>query len=93
MYVRSVQMCVFYQLQSYLLQVWFNNKGYHALPAYLNSLSNTVLRSYVDKNMGNPAAYGMFNKLGITMTYFQLETVSYWPCRHILIFNKPIMKY
>ncbi|XP_065067747.1 ATP-binding cassette sub-family A member 2-like [Rhopilema esculentum] len=44
-------------------KAWFNNKGYHALPVYLNSLSNTVLRSYIRKDMGNPASYG------ITATY------------------------
>ena len=39
-------------------QSWFSNKAYHAMPAYLNTLSNTVLRSYVREDMGNPAAYG-----------------------------------
>ena len=27
------------------LIVWYNNQGYHALPAYLNSLHNAIYRS------------------------------------------------
>ena len=26
-------------------KVWYNNKGYHALPAYQNAYTNTLLRS------------------------------------------------
>ena len=44
-------------------QGWFSNKAYHAMPTYLNALSNTVLRSYVREDMGNPAAYGKLSFL------------------------------
>ena len=27
------------------LLAWYNNKGYHALPSYVNSLHNAMLRS------------------------------------------------
>ncbi|XP_069122955.1 phospholipid-transporting ATPase ABCA1-like [Argopecten irradians] len=37
--------------------VWFNNKGHHALPSYLNALSNSILRSRITQ--GDPAEYGI----------------------------------
>jgi len=39
-------------------QVWFDNKGYHALPIYLNALNNAILRANLPKDKGNEAAYG-----------------------------------
>lgn len=41
-----------------LLQVLYNNKGYHSMPTYLNSLNNAILRANLPKSKGNPAAYG-----------------------------------
>lgn len=41
-----------------ILQVLYNNKGYHSMPTYLNSLNNAILRANLPKNKGNPAAYG-----------------------------------
>lgn len=40
-------------------QVLYNNKGYHSMPTYLNSLNNAILRANLPKNKGNPAAYGI----------------------------------
>lgn len=40
------------------LQVLYNNKGYHSMPTYLNSLNNAILRANLPKSKGNPAAYG-----------------------------------
>lgn len=40
------------------LQVFYNNKGYHSMPTYLNSLNNAILRANLPKSKGNPAAYG-----------------------------------
>ncbi|XP_021364515.1 ATP-binding cassette sub-family A member 1-like isoform X2 [Mizuhopecten yessoensis] len=37
--------------------VWFNNKGHHALPGYINALSNSILRSKITQ--GDPAEYGI----------------------------------
>lgn len=41
-----------------LLQVFYNNKGYHSMPTYLNALNNAILRANLPKSKGNPAAYG-----------------------------------
>lgn len=41
-----------------LCQVFYNNKGYHSMPTYLNSLNNAILRANLPKSKGNPAAYG-----------------------------------
>ncbi|KAK3588921.1 hypothetical protein CHS0354_023682 [Potamilus streckersoni] len=41
-------------------KVWFNNKGHHAMPAFVNALNNAILRANVDLNvLGNPAEYGV----------------------------------
>lgn len=40
-------------------QVLYNNKGYHSMPTYLNSLNNAILRANLPKSKGNPAAYGI----------------------------------
>ena len=32
------------------LIVWYNNKAYHALPSYVNSIHNAMLRSMVKNN-------------------------------------------
>ncbi|XP_073746135.1 ATP-binding cassette sub-family A member 2 [Callorhinus ursinus] len=40
-------------------QVFYNNKGYHSMPTYLNSLNNAILRANLPKGKGNPAAYGI----------------------------------
>lgn len=43
---------------SSVLQVFYNNKGYHSMPTYLNALNNAILRANLPKSKGNPAAYG-----------------------------------
>ncbi|XP_042819729.1 ATP-binding cassette sub-family A member 2 isoform X1 [Panthera tigris] len=40
-------------------QVFYNNKGYHSMPTYLNSLNNAILRANLPRSKGNPAAYGI----------------------------------
>lgn len=39
-------------------QAWYNNKGYHSMPVFLNTLNNAILRANLPKNKGHPAAYG-----------------------------------
>lgn len=41
-----------------MLQVLYNNKGYHSMPTYLNVLNNAILRANLPVSKGNPAAYG-----------------------------------
>lgn len=38
---------------------WYNNKGYHSMPVYLNTLNNAILRANLPKSKGHPAAYGI----------------------------------
>lgn len=40
-------------------KVWYNNKGYHSMPTYVNSLNNAILRANLPKSKGNPSAYGI----------------------------------
>jgi ATP-binding cassette subfamily A (ABC1) protein 4 len=40
------------------LQVWFNNKGWHALVSFLNVAHNAILRANVPKDR-NPEEYGI----------------------------------
>ena len=44
----------------YVLQTWFNNKGYHSMPVFLNTLNNAILRANLPKRKGHPSAYGEF---------------------------------
>ncbi|KAK3602190.1 hypothetical protein CHS0354_004706 [Potamilus streckersoni] len=39
--------------------VWFNQKGFHSMPTYLNALNNAILRANLPRNKDNPAAYGI----------------------------------
>ncbi len=41
------------------LLVWFNNKAPHALPSYLNSIHNAVLRDNVKSKGGDPSKVGI----------------------------------
>ncbi|XP_037068888.1 ATP-binding cassette sub-family A member 2-like [Pollicipes pollicipes] len=40
-------------------KAWFNHKGLHAVPAYVNALNNAVLRANLPPAAGDPAAYGV----------------------------------
>ena len=42
----------------FFVKAWFSNKGYHALPTFINALDNALLRAMIPPEMGNPAAYG-----------------------------------
>ena len=41
-----------------LAKAWFNNKGLHAVPAFVNALNNAVMRANLPPSAGEPAAYG-----------------------------------
>uniref|UniRef100_W5LBI4 P-type phospholipid transporter n=1 Tax=Astyanax mexicanus TaxID=7994 RepID=W5LBI4_ASTMX len=38
--------------------VWYNNKGWHAMPAFLNVANNAILRAHLPTN-ANPSEYGV----------------------------------
>lgn len=40
-------------------QAFYNNKGYHSMPTYLNALNNAILRANLPASRGNRAAYGI----------------------------------
>jgi len=40
------------------VKVWFNHKGYHALPVYINVMNNAILRSSLSSSQ-NPDEYGI----------------------------------
>ncbi|XP_059086217.1 retinal-specific phospholipid-transporting ATPase ABCA4-like [Tigriopus californicus] len=41
------------------LIVWYNNKGKHAVPSYLNAIHNAMLRATVTEGGQDPAQYGI----------------------------------
>ncbi|XP_078606520.1 ATP-binding cassette sub-family A member 2-like isoform X1 [Branchiostoma floridae x Branchiostoma japonicum] len=46
----------------HVAKAWYNHKGYHSMPTYLNTLNNAILRANIPKSeqdLGNPAAYGI----------------------------------
>uniref|UniRef100_T1J7T4 ATP-binding cassette sub-family A member 2 n=1 Tax=Strigamia maritima TaxID=126957 RepID=T1J7T4_STRMM len=41
-------------------KIWFNNKGYHSMSTYINTLNNAILRANLNASVkGQPAAYGI----------------------------------
>lgn len=40
-------------------KLWFNHKGYHSVPVFLNAINNAILRANLPASKGNPAAYGI----------------------------------
>ncbi|XP_021369630.1 ATP-binding cassette sub-family A member 2-like isoform X2 [Mizuhopecten yessoensis] len=40
-------------------KAWYNHKGYHAMPVFLNTINNAILRANLPKSKGHPAAYGI----------------------------------
>ena len=42
-------------------KAWHSFKGYHAMPAYLNSLNNAILRAHLPRQVANQSTlYGTF---------------------------------
>jgi hypothetical protein len=46
--------------------MWFNNKGYHSVPTFLNVINNAILRANLPDSIGgkpvDPAMYGKQTK-------------------------------
>lgn len=42
-------------------QVRFNEKGFHSMPTYLNTMNNAILRAAVSKDNREAATYGEAN--------------------------------
>lgn len=40
-------------------KVWYNNKGYHAMPTFVNSINNAILRANLPPEKGHPSTYGI----------------------------------
>ncbi|XP_022522358.2 retinal-specific phospholipid-transporting ATPase ABCA4a isoform X2 [Astyanax mexicanus] len=47
-----------YMETEYNVKVWYNNKGWHAMPAFLNVANNAILRAHLPTN-ANPSEYGV----------------------------------
>lgn len=64
--------CIWYVL----FQVWFNNKGWHAISSFLNVINNAILRANLQKG-ANPSQYGItaFNH-PLNLTKQQLSEVA-----------------
>uniref|UniRef100_A0AAX7TCS9 P-type phospholipid transporter n=1 Tax=Astatotilapia calliptera TaxID=8154 RepID=A0AAX7TCS9_ASTCA len=53
---QSCEMC---SISSVLLcQVWYNNKGWHAMVAFINVANNAILRAFLPRN-ANPVEFGI----------------------------------
>ncbi|XP_065646706.1 phospholipid-transporting ATPase ABCA1 isoform X2 [Hydra vulgaris] len=60
-------------------RVWFSNKGFHAMPAFINAMNNAILRAYVTPKMGDPAAYGITaitHPLNTTQNVLNLDSIK-----------------
>ncbi|GAB1599090.1 hypothetical protein Ahia01_000186200, partial [Argonauta hians] len=61
------------------ITVWFNNKGHHAMPAFLNGYSNAILRTEIARsNLGNPEEYGISifnNPIQLSVTTINEESI------------------
>ncbi|XP_064634814.1 uncharacterized protein LOC135492321 isoform X3 [Lineus longissimus] len=59
--------------------VWFNNRGIHSLPSYVNGLSNAVQRKYAKEILGqDPSEYGITvynHPLPLTTEQLSAETI------------------
>ena len=63
------------------MQVWYDAKGYHSLPVYLNAHNNAILRANLPAHKGNPAAYGMCRTQGGYIFYAGASLAGAGYCR------------
>lgn len=58
-----------------IAKIWYNNKGFHSIPTYINSMNNAILRANLPEPKGNPSAYG------ITVINHPMTDTSYMPSK------------
>uniref|UniRef100_A0AAY4CQY1 P-type phospholipid transporter n=1 Tax=Denticeps clupeoides TaxID=299321 RepID=A0AAY4CQY1_9TELE len=56
--LREIGTFLRYMESEYNVKVWYNNKGWHAMVAFLNVANNGILRAHLP-HYANPAAYGV----------------------------------
>lgn len=54
---------------SLLLQAWYNTKGYHAAPTFLNILNNVILRGKAREKGLNASLFGTLIKVNYCVTF------------------------
>lgn len=60
------------------VQVWYNNKGWHAMVSFLNVANNAILRAYLPPHV-NPSEYGITAiNHPLNLTKEQLSEVTVW---------------
>lgn len=60
-------------------RVWFSNRGFHAMPAFINAMDNAILRASITPEMGDPAAYGITaitHPLNVTKNVLNLDSIK-----------------
>lgn len=64
------------KMRCFLFQVWFNNKGWHAVGSFINVINNAILRANLQDGE-NPSNYGItvFNH-PLNLTKQQLSEVA-----------------
>ena len=55
-----------------IARVWYNNKGFHAMPTYLNVMNNAILRANVKERMRGQADF-----IGLSEAELDLKTSEY----------------
>lgn len=94
----AFQSCIVYlrvlqwsQIGIVSFQVWFNNKGWHAIGSFLNVMNNAILRSRLPEGE-DPAKYGItaFNH-PLNLTKEQISEVALWVLPLIFLSNTHVM--
>nr|QNH67857.1 ATP-binding cassette transporter subfamily A member 2 [Brachionus rotundiformis] len=66
-------------------RIWYNNKGFHAMPVFLNVLNNAILRANVRKNFNQSDANFRPNEYGITVINHPMnQTNNYLSTEYLL---------
>ncbi|RMZ97609.1 ATP-binding cassette sub-family A member 2 isoform X3, partial [Brachionus plicatilis] len=66
-----------------IARIWYNNKGFHAMPVFLNVLNNAILRANVRQNLAD--ANFRLNEYGITVVNHPMnQTNNYLSTEYLL---------